>query len=71
MQGIFEDSNVEVAQAADPKEVAGLKEAPKKAKSEELADPADEQQEQEGSIIIEEGDMTIEVNMKKDAKPLS
>lgn len=31
MQGIFEDSNVEVAQAADPKEVAGLKEAAKKA----------------------------------------
>lgn len=71
MQGIFEESAAEPAQAADNKEVSGLKEAVRRARAEDARDQGDDMQEQEGSIIIEEGDMTIEVNMKKDAKPLS
>lgn len=69
MQGIFEGSNVEAAEAADLKEVAGLEEVAKKAK--EVAAPMDDLEEHEGSIIIEEGDSTIEANMKRDAAPLS
>jgi len=42
MQGIFEEGNVEAAQAADATEVAGLKEASRKAKGEEAVEVAEE-----------------------------
>lgn len=58
MQGIFNDGLVEVAMPADPKEVSGLKE-PKKVKSEEVRELEDPW-EQEGSVIVEEGELTIE-----------
>ena len=55
MQGIFEEGNVEAAQAADAKEVAGLKEASRKPKGEEAVEVAEEQSERVGSIIAAEG----------------
>lgn len=71
MQGIFEQGQAETAQAADPKEISGLKEAGFTRRNADREDANTEQSDRAGSIIAGEGEMTMEMNLRKDAHPLT